>query len=152
VGEVRCSVSLDWYSNRQGEKSIFHLSIICYDLFHYCYPGHADPLPTVGYYGMSKGIIDARYLRKLQMLDGAASKSPRSVELALPRQAADFLEQWRSRIDLSPVCDLETHPRHVIEREVEKIAREEYGDLREGTIEIILRLRTASGGGRTIGS
>lgn len=145
MDEVRCSVSLDWYSNRQSEKNIFHLSIICYDLFHYCYPGHAGPLPTVGYYGIAKGIIDARSLRKLQMLDGVASKSPRSVELALPRQATDFLGQWRLRIDLSPACDLETRPRHVIEREVEKIAREEYGDLREGTIEIILRLRTTSG-------
>ena len=71
--------------------------------FHYCYPGSDGPLPTVGYYGISAGVNDARYLHALQTVAGTAKKSSSQGAHALARQATEFLGRWRSLIDLEPV-------------------------------------------------
>jgi hypothetical protein len=112
---------------------------------YYCYPGPGGPLPTVGYYGVMEGVDDARYLYTLEQAITAAQKRDDPRLRYLAGQATGFLNAWRRRLDLSPLPDRNQPPYFTIIREVDKIGLTEYGALRDGCADLIVRLNAALG-------
>ena len=108
--------------------------------YFYCYPGPGGPLPTVGYYGIMEGIDDARYLHTLAQAIERAKASDSAAAKDLAGKAEEFLGQWRSRIDLSPLPNRNVLPNFTIRREVERVALTEYDDLRRNVADFIVRL------------
>ena len=109
--------------------------------YFYCYPGKDGPLPTVGYYGTTEGVNDARYFRTLELCADKAETSDKPLARNLAEQASRFLADWRSQIDLSPRADGKAPA--TIRREVEKISLGQYDEFRRAIADFIIRLTLA---------
>ncbi|MAE64014.1 MAG: hypothetical protein CMJ18_07040 [Phycisphaeraceae bacterium] len=109
----------------------------------YCYPGPDGPLPTVGYYGIMEGIDDIRYLRTAERHIAQARASGNEASIRAADAAAEALDAWRKRIDLSPPPTPMAY--FVVSREAARFSLADYAALRRTAIECILEMRRVPG-------